>query len=104
MTQKLDNLHHIAIQVKDIAQSVKWYTEKFTCNIAYQDESWAMLKFENTHLALVLPEQHPYHFAIIEDNLEKFGTPVPHRDGTSSIYIKDIDGNNVELLKLADED
>lgn len=101
MTEKLDNLHHVAIQVKDIAKSVDWYTGKFKCEIEYQDESWAMLKFENTHLALVLGEQHPYHFAIVEENLEKYGTAVPHRDGTSSIYIKDIDGNNVEMLKLA---
>ncbi len=98
--KKLDILHHTAIQVKDIAKAVKWYQERFALEIEYQDESWAMLKFANTSLALVLKEQHPYHFAIVKDDLSPYGEAVKHRDGTSSVYIQDIDGNNVEMLKL----
>ncbi|MEM7617309.1 MAG: VOC family protein [Pseudomonadota bacterium] len=104
MNKELDIIHHTAIQVKDIAQSVSWYVENFQCEIEYQDASWAMLKFANTSLALVLPEQHPYHFAILRDDLAPYGNAVPHRDGTSSVYIKDVDGNNVEMLKLPEED
>lgn len=63
-----------------------------------------MLKFANTSLALVLPEQHPYHFAIITDDLSPYGEAVLHRDGTASVYIKDADGNNVEMLTLPSED
>lgn len=100
MGQELDTLHHTAIQVKDIAKAVSWYTGHFKCNIEYQDQTWAMLKFANTSLALVLAEQHPYHFAIVTDNLEPYGQAVPHRDGTASVYIKDPDGNHVEMLKL----
>ena len=96
----LDTLHHTAIQVKNIAAAVTWYTERFSCEVAYQDESWAMLQFANTSLALVLPEQHPYHFAILTDDVTAYGEPVQHRDGTSSVYIKDLDGNNVEMLSL----
>jgi len=59
-----------------------------------------MIKFANTSLALVLPDQHPYHFAIIAEDLAPYGDAVLHRDGTSSVYIKDQDGNNVEMLKL----
>ena len=70
--------------------------------IAYQDASWALLKFENISLALVLPGKHPPHFAVTRDNIAIFGTPVPHRDGTSSVYIQDPNGNNVEMLKLAE--
>ena len=62
MTKKLDTIHHTAIQVKDIAKAVAWYLERFACEIEYQDESWAMLKFANTSLALVLPEQQPLSF------------------------------------------
>jgi len=102
MTKPLDTLHHIAIQVADIAKAIDWYTENYTCEIDYQDDSWALLKFANTSLALVLPEQHPYHFAIVTDKIDTYGKPVPHRDGTSSVYIKDPDGNTVEMLKLAD--
>ena len=42
--KKLDILHHTAIQVKDISKAVKCYQERFSVEIEYQDESWAMLK------------------------------------------------------------
>jgi hypothetical protein len=58
------------------------------------------LKFENISLALVLSNQHPPHFAITREDINSFGTPVPHRDGTSLVYIQDPSGNNVEMLKL----
>ena len=104
MNKELDSIHHTAIQVKDIAAAVSWYTERFSCEIEYQDESWAMLKFSNTSIALVLPDQHPYHFAIISDNLSPYGKAVPHRDGTSSVYIRDEDGNHVEMIKLPEDE
>jgi catechol 2,3-dioxygenase-like lactoylglutathione lyase family enzyme len=100
MNKELDIIHHTAIQVKDIAEGVSWYTQRFIFEIEYQDESWAMLKFANTSLALVLPEQHPYHCAIISEDLSPYGEAVPHRDGTSSVYIRDGDGNHVEMIKL----
>lgn len=103
MTQILDNIHHTAIQVKDIAKAVIWYLDHFSCEVEYQDESWAMLRFANTSLALVLPEQHPYHFAIVKDDLSPYGEAISHRDGTASVYIKDADKNNVEILKLPSE-
>jgi hypothetical protein len=100
MTKELDTIHHIAIQVKDIAQSVFWYTQRYECVVDYQDDTWAMLKFSNISLALVLPEQHPYHFAILTDDLEPYGEAESHRDGTASVYINDADGNNIEMLKV----
>ena len=69
------------------------------CDILYQDSSWAMLEFDNVKLALVLPEQHPFHFAILKDNVEDYGKPVTHRDGSVSVYIKDRSGNNIEILR-----
>ena len=97
----LDQIHHIAPQVQDIAQSIARYQANFSCAIAYRDESWAFLNFENISVALVLPNQHPPHFAITRDDVTPFGTPLPHRDGTSSVYIQDPDGNHIEMLKLA---
>jgi len=102
MPKTLDHIHHVAIQVKDIEESLNWYTSNFSCEVAYRDESWALLKFKNISLALVLPHQHPPHFAITKDDVKPYGVPVPHRDGTSSVYIQDPSGNNVEMLKLAD--
>lgn len=96
----MDKIHHIAIQVKDLQETLQWYQQNYDCNVSYQDESWAMIDFENTSLALVSPEQHPYHFAIEADDAEKYGELTPHRDGTASIYIKDPSGNHVEMLKV----
>ena len=97
---KLDTIHHTATQVKNIAHAVTWYKDSYKCEIEYQDDSWAMLRFSNISLALVLPDQHPYHFAILTDDLTPYGKAVPHRDGTSSVYIKDQDENHVEMLTL----
>ena len=98
-----DTIHHIAVQVNDVSKAVDWYTKYYTCKIQYQDKSWAMLDFANISLALVLPEQHPQHFAIVSDDISSYGNAVPHRDGTSSVYIKDIDGNHVEMMTLLTE-
>jgi catechol 2,3-dioxygenase-like lactoylglutathione lyase family enzyme len=103
MNEKLDKIHHTAIQVQNISKAVLWYTQHFKCKIEYQDSSWAMLKFANTSLALVSADQHPYHFAIVQDDISHYGLISQHRDGTSSIYIKDEDGNNVEMLKLPND-
>ena len=100
----MDKIHHIAIQVESITKSVDWYKENFDITVSYQDETWAMIDFENTRLALVIPEEHPFHFAIESKDAGSYGQLTEHRDGTASIYIKDIDGNNVEMIKLPDEE
>ena len=96
---RLDSLHHVAIQVKDIARALKWYSENFNTETVYLDDTWAMLRFENMYLALVLPSQHPPHIAIEHEGAEAHGKLVKHRDGTESIYINDSEGNTIELMK-----
>ncbi|MGB5398545.1 MAG: VOC family protein, partial [Gammaproteobacteria bacterium] len=85
-TRLPDTIHHVAIQVSDIQRAVDWYTEKFKVKVTYQDETWAMLQFNNISLALVLPEQHPPHIAIESPDAEAFGALTKHRDGTRSVY------------------
>jgi catechol 2,3-dioxygenase-like lactoylglutathione lyase family enzyme len=97
----LDTLHHVAVQVTDIAAAVAWYRARFNCEVAYQDDTWALLRFANASLALVVPGQHPPHVAIVRDDAAAFGPLKPHRDGTASIYLPDPDGNQVEVLRLA---
>ena len=97
---KLDTLHHAALRVKDVKSAVQWYAERFRCEVEYQDATWAMLRFANVRLAFVVQEQHPPHIAV-EGDPAAYGTPKTHRDGTSSIYLKDLDGNNVEILAVA---
>jgi catechol 2,3-dioxygenase-like lactoylglutathione lyase family enzyme len=96
---KLDALHHVAIQVENIARALKWYSENFNAEIVYLDDTWAMLRFENIYLALVIPGQHPPHIAIEHEGAESFGTLIRHRDGTESIYINESEGNTLELMK-----
>ncbi len=95
----MDKIHHIAIQVEDVNKAVEWYSRQFDVELAYQDESWALLRFDNISLAIVVPGEHPPHFAVEDHNAEKYGELTPHRDGTASIYIKDPFGNAVEILK-----
>ena len=97
-TSPLDALHHIAIQVQNVARAVEWYREHFRTAIIYQDNTWAMLKFRNVYLALVIPGEHPPHVALIHTEAQKFGPLTQHRDGTRSIYIADSEGNQVEIM------
>ncbi|MEH6753301.1 MAG: VOC family protein [Alphaproteobacteria bacterium] len=92
-------LHHAALCVSDIRQAVDWYVQNLNANIAYQDETWALLDIENTSIALVLPSQHPPHLAFETQDAKKYGKLTPHRDGTASVYVKDPFGNTVEFLK-----
>jgi len=94
----LDRMDHVAISVKDIAATVDWYREKFNCDVVYQDETWAMVQFENIALAFVIPEQHPPHIAFVKENAEAYGELVGHRDGTASVYIQDAAENAVEIM------
>ena len=52
---KLDHIHHIAIPVPNIAKALEWYTSRFNCEVEYVDETWALLEFANTKLALGPP-------------------------------------------------
>lgn len=94
----LDSLHHVAISVRSVPEAVEWYRATFRCEISYQDDTWALLKFGNISLALVIPEQHPPHLGFVSARAREFGTLKRHRDGTESIYIADPTGNAVELL------
>ncbi len=95
---KLSRLHHVAIQVKDLLRAIEWYQKKFSCCVVYQDDTWAMLEFENIRLALVMPSQHPAHLAVLSDHAENYGRLTKHRDGVRSVYIQDSEDNAVEIL------
>ena len=95
----MDRLHHVAIVVENISDAVTWYLGKFQCKKIYQDDTWALLSFDNIALALVSPDQHPPHFAIVRDDAEIFGPLNRHRDHTASVYVSDPWGNTLEILK-----
>ena len=95
----MDNIDHIAIQTNNIKESLKWYKNMFKCNVIFEDATWALIGFKNTKIALVVPEQHPPHIAIKRKNIEQYGNPVKHRDGSESVYIESPDRNTFELIR-----
>lgn len=94
----LNAIDHVAVPVTDIRSAVDWYTSTFRCEVKYQDETWALLKFANIRLALVIPSQHPPHIGFVSPDAERFGPLKTHRDGTRSCYIGDPAGNQLEVL------
>jgi catechol 2,3-dioxygenase-like lactoylglutathione lyase family enzyme len=85
----LDLLHHVAIAVKDVALAVEWYSTRFRCDVAYQDPTWALLKFGNLDVALVTEGEHATHFGVLRADAAAFGAVRTHRDGIRYVYIQD---------------
>lgn len=98
----MDTIHHLAIQVKNIAETVAWYKKRYDIKVIYQDDTWALLQFANVALALVMPDQHPPHFAIVSEKAASYGPLTTHRDGTASVYIQDPADNWIEIIQLAE--
>ncbi len=98
----MDTIHHLAIQVNNIAETVARCKSQYDIKVVYQDDSWALLQFANVALALVMLDQHPPHDAIVSEHAEGYGPLTTHRDGTASVYIQDPAGNQIEMIRLAD--
>ena len=95
---ELDTIDHIAVPVQDVEAALAWYRHKFHCEVLYQDDTWAFIKFGNIKLALVIPSQHPAHIAFVTPEAEKSGPLRTHRDGTRSCYVTDPAGNAIEIM------
>ena len=94
---------HVALVSEDIECTIAWYVKKWNAEILYQDKTWGLIKIGKTKIAFVSPHQHPAHVcfeideSFIVKNLPK-ETFKPHRDGSSSCYVRDPDGNFLEFL------
>lgn len=99
--QQLDSLHHVACVVRSVSESVQWYRLRFRCEVAYEDDTWALLRFANSSLALVTDGDHPAHIGFVAPSALTAGPLKTHRDGTRSVYVADPSGNTVELLDPA---
>ncbi len=110
---QLKRLGHVAVRVKDIPAAVKFY-QALGMEAVWQDVDWAYVKAGADGLALLGPlyTHADAHFGfILADKTElaaRFETLkaegaacsplLDHRDGTSSFYAKDLDGNLLEFL------
>ena len=95
----MDRVDHVALVVKNLDETVKWYLSHFNARLIYQDDTWAMVEFANVKLAFVVSHQHPAHIAFSSDKAESYGKLNQHRDGSLSCYAKDPSGNMVEFIK-----
>jgi len=98
LISSMDKIDHIAVQVKNIKESIAYYHDEFDCMIIYEDETWALLQFDNIKLALVMENEHPFHIAFEVRDLGPLSGTL-HRDGSISRYIDDPSGNKIELIK-----
>ena len=96
--KNLSFIDHLAIVVDNISKSVGYYCLHFNCKVKYQDSSWALLSFSNINLALVTKDEHPNHFAIVNEKINENKDIQFHRDGIGYLYIQDPDSNYIELI------
>jgi len=94
----LSLIDHLAIVVNDVSKSVEYYSKFFVCNVKFEDDTWSLLEFQNINLALVTQEEHPNHFAVVDENLSKNNNMKYHRDGIGYIYSQDLDNNFIEII------
>lgn len=109
----LDRLGHVGIKVTNLSESVKFY-KKLGIDLIQEDEDWAYFSAGRDRLAL-LGESYSKmdsHFGFIFNSYEKIEelrkdlilkglNPTEmrdHRNGSSSFYLQDLDGNWVEFL------
>ena len=120
MKKKIVNvkrLGHVAVRVKDVARAKSFYIS-LGMKLVWDDPEWCYLEAgsSNDGLALLGPNYKAAgpHFAFhftnkteVEKAHKQFkeagvhvGALHKHRDGTSSFYLKDPEGNLLEMLHL----
>ncbi|WP_320663353.1 VOC family protein [Prochlorococcus sp. MIT 1223] len=108
-------LGHIAIRVKDVDRAKSFYI-KLGMRLIWDDQDWCYLEAGPTNdgLALLGPgykaagPHFAFHFTdrkeveLLHSELSESGVSVgslhDHRDGTASFYLKDPEGNWLEML------
>ena len=113
--KSVQRLGHVAIRVEDVDRAKEFYIS-LGMKLVWDDDDWCYLEAGETKdgLALLGPgykaagPHFAFHFTKrdeierIHDSLKNQGTKVgplhDHRDGTSSFYLKDTEGNWLEML------
>jgi catechol-2,3-dioxygenase len=113
--QSVHRLGHVAIRVEDVDRAKEFYIS-LGMKLVWDDVDWCYLEAGETKdgLALLGPSYKAAgpHFAFhftkrdeierMHDSLKNQGMKVgalhDHRDGTSSFYLKDTEGNWLEML------
>jgi len=91
----MEKIDHIALVVSNVSKAARWYESNRDCKIKYQDDTWALLEFDNIDLALVSAAEHPPHIAFQDNTI----SGDKHRDGSEYVYDHDTFGNIIEKIK-----
>ncbi|WP_218082536.1 VOC family protein [Anthocerotibacter panamensis] len=109
----LKRLGHVAVRVTDIPTALAFY-KSLGMEVAWEDHDWAYVKagadglallgpaytHAGAHFGFILHERAELaaHFAALKASGAACSPLLDHRDGTSSFYAKDPDGNLLEFL------
>ena len=96
--EELTQVHHVAINVSNLAAAIKWYQTSFNCRLIHQEPRQAILQFANVKLALLLPSQEQPHVAFVKADAANFGELFPQPGDIQSTCLADPTGNLVELV------
>ena len=101
----VDRLGHVAIRVDDVPRAVEFYTG-LGMRLVWEAEDWCYLEAGPDYKAA--GPHFAFHFRnrdevdVVHARLKEAGVFVgavhDHRDGTASFYLKDPDGNWLEML------
>ena len=115
MTVSVRRLGHVAIRVQDIDRAISFYSS-LGMQVVWKEKDWSYLEAGpgRDGLALLGPSytlagpHFAFHFQdkeeinILHNQLRDKGVEVgeihDHRDGTASFYLKDSEGNWLEML------
>lgn len=93
-----DSIHHIAINVADVAKAAQWYQTSFHCRVVFQEKTLAIVEFKNLKLYLLLPNQAPSHVAFERSDAHTFGELQEQTDGSLATFVADPTGNVVQIV------
>lgn len=110
---QVERLGHVAIRVEDMERAKAFYLG-LGCRLVWDAADWCYLMAGDDGLALLGPDYRAagphfaFHFSTREqvqamhDRLRAAGVAVgglhDHRDGTASFYLRDPEGNWLEML------
>ena len=94
---------HIAILVENLEEASKWYISCLGGVVTHKQPNYHRLKLKNTNIALLDRsfESSKPHIGILCENIDELpemGERITHRDGTTGVYMKDLDGNCLEFI------
>lgn len=92
-------IEYVSLEVYHVARTVEWYRARFGCDVAYQDMTRALLRFDNIELRLAVPSERRADIGLTHPKATEFGMVVRHVDGTRSATVRDPSGNVLEIYQ-----